>query len=122
MLMAWRSTGLLGACQSRARLDAVWPASASSVRELLSAAVHAERLGELMQFRSISAVLGEQTGHIVVTMGLEEVEMVAAPLTRTGRLYRPPATKQHTNDIHAATSLLIEDLRARGVSLERAAG
>ena len=123
MLLAWRSAGLHRACESPTGLDRLWPpASALTARSLLSAVVHADRLGELLQYHSISHVLREQVGHIVVTMRLEEVEMDAAPLTRAGRLLAPAADALRSNAIGTVTGLLVEDLRARGVSLERAAG
>lgn len=122
MLLAWRSAGLHRACESPTGLDGLWPASASTARSLLSAVVHADRLGELFQCRGISHVLREQVGHIVVTMRLEEVEMDAAPLTRAGRLLAPGVDASRRNELGEVTGLLVEDLRARGVSLERAAG
>lgn len=114
MNLAWTSDVVRQICCSKNGLVDLWPGSARRAQTLLTVIGHAHDLNTLRRLRSVVVRLGDEAGLATagLSISLEEVEMHASVITKTGELLLPSDTKTAWNDLGDSRSLLVHEILA----------
>jgi len=123
MLLAWRSKEIHDLCASMDGLDRLWPAYASTAKELLSVVVAAPDLASLRPLRSIVVRPAVTRDRLIAkfSIHLEEVKMTGVVLDEHGRPELVPSPDQFWPSVGGRTAVEIASMSAAGRRLESAA-
>ena len=121
MLLAWRSESLREVCSSSTRLARACAERVEVAQDLLGAVVHAPTVASLARSRCIRVRprVCTELALTALEIGIEEVHVVATPLTPQGR----PITYGDSiwPDAARVTALRVEDLEIAGASVLKVA-